>query len=271
MNFITISDLSDERVNIYMETSENRLYRYFEPEPGIFIVESAKVIERALKAGFSPISMLINETLLHSESRELINQMDGVPIYQVPDEIYKGIRGFSITNGCMCAFRRKVSEKLSDFLDGAYNIAVLEDVENPTNVGAIFRSAAALGIDGIVLTKGSADPLYRRASRVSMGTVFSIPWIYTEEENYLDVLHSKGFTSIALALRNDSISIADEKIKAADKKAILLGNEGNGLTKSTIEGCSFKAIIPMFRDVDSLNVSNAAAITFWELMGKENK
>lgn len=268
MSLIRLDDTGDERIALYFITNENTLFRINEPEPGLFIAESPKVIERALKAGYEAESFLVSEGLVHGEGRELVNRLkDEYDIFVLNDEGFSGIKGFNMAGGMMALMKRKRNRELTELVKGFGRIAVLDDVENPTNVGAIFRSAAALGIEAVVVAKGSADPLYRRAARVSMGTVFSIPWVYAGED-YQGLLQSAGFKTVAMALREDSFAINDQVLKSEPKLAVLMGNEGYGLSDRVIEQADYTVMIPMEHEVDSLNVAGAAAIAFWELGAK---
>lgn len=254
---------------IFMENSEVRLMRYFEPKPGIFIAETPKVIERALNAGYEPLGLLICEDELHEEGRRLVARMKDVPTLVYTSEEYKRLKGAVLTNGCLCAMLRREAQPLEALLAGASarRIAVLDNVENPQNVGSIFRAAAALGIDACLVANGSSDPLYRRALRVSMGTVLSIPWTYAApgDSSYVESLKANGFTTVAMALKDNSFSISDPLIADRDKLAIILGNEGEGLSDEVLAKVDYTVKLPMYHDVDSLNVSQAAAISFWEL------
>lgn len=243
-------------INIFTKLNENQLARYFEPKPGIFVAESEKVISRALIAGYEPIAFL-------KDSKLKTNIITGdKPLIEADENLIKEIRGFELTGGILCAMKRKELPLASEICKDAKRIAVLEDVENPTNVGAIFRSAAAFDIDAILLTKDSADPLYRRSARVSMGNVFNIPWTIIEDTKEIDVLE---FKKASMALVDNSISISDESLKKEDKLAILLGNENNGLKTDTINRSDYVVKIPMSHGVDSLNVAAASAVAFWEL------
>ena len=284
IEYIEVTDLSIPDLQIYTDSSEVALLRYFEPEPGIFIAESPNVIMRALNAGYEPISFLMEERYRDSEVIECVRRMDAssmsscvddtsgtsnVRIYLAPQDVISRITGYPMTRGMLCAMRRKALPATKDIL--GRRIVILEDVMNPTNLGAIVRSAAALGMDGIILSKGCTDPLYRRADRVSMGTVFQIPWTYAECDSLKDLLEKlrlEGFVSLAMALKDDSLNLDDEvisDIKKNDKLAIVLGSEGPGLRDDTIEACDHTIKIPMAGGVDSLNVAAASAVMFWAL------
>lgn len=266
-----ITDLKIPELEMYARMPEVQLLRYYEPNPGVFIAESPKVIERALDAGYMPISMLVEEKHLETQAKELIARCREVPVYTASAEVLKNLTGFELTRGMLCAMRRKELPAVEAVCLGARRIAVLEDVVNPTNVGAIFRSAAALNMDAVLLTSGCSNPLYRRAIRVSMGTVFQIPWTVLEGDDYLwpqsgmQLLRDMGFMTVAMALRNDSVSIDDEKLARAEKLAIILGTEGDGLAAETIASSDATVKIPMAHGVDSLNVAAASAVAFWEL------
>lgn len=266
-----ITDLKIPELEMYARMPEVQLLRYYEPHPGVFIAESPKVIERALDAGYTPISMLVEEKHLETQAKELITRCREVPVYTASAEVLKNLTGFELTRGMLCAMRRKELQAVEEVCLGARRIAVLEDVVNPTNVGAIFRSAAALNMDAVLLTSGCSNPLYRRAIRVSMGTVFQIPWTVLEGDAYLwpqsgmQRLRDMGFMTVAMALRNDSVSIDDERLAKAEKLAIILGTEGDGLAAETIASSDATVKIPMAHGVDSLNVAAASAVAFWEL------
>ena len=266
MQIQEITDLGCPELEIYTSLHEPQLLRLNEPEPGVFICETAKVIKRALHAGYEPVSMLTSVTEFTGEVAFVQDKCSNIPIYTAQEDVLKGLVGYSLTDGMLCAMRRKPLPGTEDILDGKRVVAVLEDVENPINVGTIFRSAAALGIEAVVLTYDCADPLYRRSIRVSMGTVFQIPWIVMPiEADHIDILKEAGYTTVAMALSDEAVSIAHPDIKKADKLAIILGNEGYGLDKDTIRRSDHVAKIPMNPEVDSLNVAAAGAVVFWEL------
>lgn len=262
---------SDE-LELYVGNKETHLLRYFEPEPGIFIAESHNVIEIALRQGFEPLSVVTIESMLEDSVLDSIEAMDvTVPIYIVDKAKAQERFGYMLPGGILCAMRRKKKASLEEVLEGAKRIVVLEDVENPTNVGAIFRTAAALGVDAIILSPACVDPLYRRAMRVSVGNACLIPWTYVcrseaeWQERGVEILKSHGFTTVAMALREDNIDVDDASIKKKKKLAFFMGNEGFGLSSSTIAACDYVAKIPMMNGVDSLNVAVAAGIAVWEL------
>ena len=248
--------------DIYTINKETQLAHIYEPEPGLFIAESPKVIMRALDAGYEPESFLIEEGMEDDEAKNILQRCPNVPVYREAPETMKSLRGYELTRGMLSAMRRKMPPHPEDLLNTAKRILVLEEVENPTNVGAIFRSAAAIGLDAVLLTKGCADPLYRRAARVSMGNVFNIPWTYIEDANDVQKF---GFKTAALALRDNTIDITDKILKNENKLAIILGTEGEGLKDKTIESADYAVKIPMKEGVDSFNVSVAAAIAMWEI------
>lgn len=274
MSFTKITNLESPELSIYNEFSENQLFHIYEPEPGVFIAESPKVIERALDAGFSPISLLLDEEQTRGEAAPVLEQVQTsfpeVPIYAASDSVLTQITGFHLTRGVLCAMKRRELPSVSEIIKDASRVVVLENVTNPTNAGAIVRSAAALGIDAVLFSQGCTDPLYRRAIRVSMGTIFQIPWTFLPDDKTCSLsggapglLREYGFTSIAMALRENSMSIDDEKIKNAEKLAIFMGAEGDGLLPETIDSCDHCVMIPMAHGVDSLNVAAASAVAFW--------
>lgn len=268
---ISITDFSAPELDVYARLSEGQLFHYYEPDTGIFIAESPNVILRALNAGYQPLSLLMEEKHAEGAGQDVIARCGSVPVFTAPFDILTKLTGFQLTRGALCAMRRRPLPPLSSILGGMRRIAVLEQVMNPTNVGAIFRSAAALHMDGVILTPGCSDPLYRRASRVSMGTVFQIPWtFFPETEGPWQkcgpaVLKRMGFKTAAMALKDDSVSIDDPKLRTEEKLAIVLGTEGDGLAPETIAACDYTVRIPMSHGVDSLNVAAASAVAFWEL------
>lgn len=265
-NVQMITDIHDSKLSIFKDLKEAQLRHYYEPETGLFICESPRLIRRALDTGYVPESLLVEFRYLEDPTdglcAEIQNQFPDVPIYSAPMDVLIQITGYHLTDGMLCAMRRKPLPDPATLLNGAKRIVVLEDVENPTNVGAIFRSAAALGMDAVLLTEGCADPLYRRAARVSMGGVFQLPWTYL---SLLEPIRKAGFKTAALALSDQSVSIDDPSLMAEDRLAILLGNENNGLLPETIAQSDYVVKIPMANDVDSLNVAAASAIAFWQL------
>lgn len=274
-NIIKISNLNEKEIWPYVSRSEVGLLRCNEPQPGIFVAESPNVIERAINAGYEPVSFLIEEKYLDGSIRdgmvrfELIERFSDVPVYTACGEVLKDLIGYKLTRGMLAAFKRKRLMALSEIIKGKRRIAVLEDIVNPTNIGAIFRSAAALKMDAVILSYGCSDPLYKRASRVAMGNVFLVPWTIMDKDMWPDegmkILRSEGFKTAAMALCNDSVSIADKNLHQEAKLALILGTEGSGLLDETIKQCDYTVKIPMADGVDSLNVAAAAAVAFWEL------
>ena len=275
-NIIKIDGLNILELDVYARLSEVQLLRYNEPDLGLFICESPKVITRALDAGHTPISILVEEKEIKDDVLEIIERCDGIykniPIYTADYETLSQLTGFNLTRGMLCCMKRNVLPSVSEIVKNARRIAIMEDVVNPTNVGAIFRSAAALNMDAILLTPACSNPLYRRAARVSMGTVFQAPWTIFEHgpsedasQSYVTELKNHGFKTVAFALRDDSISIDDPILAKEEKLAIILGTEGEGLQDSTLATCDYTVKIPMSHGVDSLNVAAASAIAFWEL------
>ncbi|MCR5468911.1 MAG: RNA methyltransferase [Lachnospiraceae bacterium] len=265
-----IYDVNDEKLHIYSKLSEVELRRHYEPEPGIFICESPKVIRRALEAGYEPISVLTSITEPDCDAAFVFENTKGVPCYFGDEKVLKNLTGYNLTGGLLCAMRRKELTDVKTLLKGRTKVAVLEDVENPTNMGAIFRSAAAMGVETVVLTSDCVDPLYRRSARVSMGNVFLIPWTRINcKTGYTSLLKELGFAVVSMALSDASVSISDKRIKEEDKIAVILGNEGNGLKEETIKDSDYVSKIPMKEGVDSLNVAAASAVAFWEIFGKK--
>ena len=264
---IPITDFSAPELDIYARLNENQLFRYYEPEPGLFIAESPKVIERALNAGYEPISFLVEKKHIEGEAKDVLARCSGIPVYTAESDILTQLTGFQLTRGALCAMRRRALPSLTEICSGARRIAILEQVMNPTNIGAIFRSAAALNMDAVILTPGCSDPLYRRASRVSMGTVFQIPWTVADNwpQPVMSQLKQLGFKTAAMALSDNSVSIDDTRLLAEEKLAIILGTEGDGLAETTIADCDYTVKIPMTHGVDSLNVAAASAVAFWQL------
>lgn len=269
-NIITITDFQDEALDVYARLTENQLLNRDDPSKGIFIAESPKVIERALDAGCVPLSFLVEDKHVETQAKELLFRCPDVPVYTAPFEVLTQLTGFALTRGMLCAMRRPALPSPTELCRASSRIAVLENVMNPTNVGAIFRSAAALHMDAILLTPGCSNPLYRRAVRVSMGTVFQIPWTFFDgaspwQDTGMQTLREHGFVTVAMALRDDSVSIDDPRLSSAQKLAVILGSEGDGLASETIADCDYTVKIPMAHGVDSLNVAAASAVAFWEL------
>lgn len=296
---IEITDFGAPELDVYARLTENQLINRHEPEKGMFIAESPKVIERALDAGYMPVSILTEKRHIEGEGQKILARCGEIPVYTAEFDVLTKLTGFQLTRGMLCAMYRQPLPSVQSVCKGAKRIAVLENVVNPTNVGAIFRSAAALGMDAVLLTTGCSNPFYRRAIRVSMGTVFQVPWTYLGEEtkpetarkpepeeekepgtgiewnlelegkadsgNWQKQLHELGFHTVAMALKEDSLSIDAPKLMNADKLAIVLGTEGDGLAPETIAACDDTVCIPMAHGVDSLNVAAASAVAFWQL------
>lgn len=273
-NVIEITDFSDPALDVYTRLTEAQLLNRFEPSKALFIAESPKVIHRALDAGYEPVSLLMERKHIEGQAADVIARCGDIPVYTSTLEILTKLTGFQLTRGVLCAMRRPELPAVSQVLENANRIVILENVMNPTNVGAIFRSAAALGMDAVLLTPGCSNPLYRRSARVSMGTVFQIPWTYigTEMSDWpapgMELLRQLGFKTAALALTDDSISIEDPILMQQEKLALILGSEGDGLTDTTIASCDYTVKIPMYHGVDSLNVAAASAVAFWQLRKK---
>lgn len=267
MEFIEITDLSAPELDVYARLTEAQLLNRFEPKKGMFIAESPKVIMRALDSGCQPVSLLVERSHVNAEAEEAIRRCGDVPVYTAPLEVLTQLTGFQLTRGMLCAMRRPALPSLEQVLAGARRVAVLEDVQNPTNVGAIFRSAAALGMEAVLLTPACSNPLYRRSCRVSMGTVFQIPWTYLPED-WIPALGDYGFRTAAMALREDSYAIDAPQLRQVEKLAVVLGSEGDGLKDPTIAQCDYTVKIPMQHGVDSLNVAAASAVAFWELRAR---
>lgn len=270
INQIRITDFNATELDIYARTKEVVLLNRAKPEDGIFIAESPKVIERALDSGCKPISILMEERHIEGEGKSLLERCGDIPVYTAEFDVLKELTGFPLTRGMLCAMRRPAPLSLQQVCENATRLAILEDVVNPTNVGAIFRSAAALGMDAVILTQACSDPLYRRAIRVSMGTVFQIPWTYVDKsvewpDEGMKFLHDMGFKTAAFALKDDSVGIDDPQLMSEEKIAVLLGTEGDGLATETIADCDYTVKIPMSHGVDSLNVAAASAVAFWQL------
>ena len=263
-NIKEVTDFSDPELDIYARLTEVQLLNRREPDKGIFIAESPKVIERALNAGCVPISFLMETRHVENQAKELIARCGDIPVFTAGLDVLTQLTGFKLTRGMLCAMYRPKLPTVEDICKNARRVAVLEDVMNPTNVGAILRSAAALGIDAVMLTSASSDPLYRRSIRVSMGTVFQVPWTYLGEGG-ISELRRLGFKTAAMALKSDSLPIYDPRLAKIDKLAIVLGTEGDGLAAGTIADCDYTVLIPMSHGVDSLNVAAASAVAFYQL------
>lgn len=274
-NIIEITDFEDPALDVYARLNENQLINRHEPEKGLFIAESPKVIERALDAGCVPVSLLLERKHITGQAKEVIARCGNVPIYTAEFDVLTKLTGFQLTRGVLCAMLRPKLPSIQEVCDNARRIVVLENVMNPTNIGAIFRSAAALNMDGILLTPACSNPLYRRAIRVSMGTVFQIPWTFLKSESQqfcdastdssIKLLKKMGFATAAMALSDRSVTIEDPGLNSEEKLAIVLGTEGDGLAECTIADCDYTVRIPMSHGVDSLNVAAASAVAFWQL------
>lgn len=271
-NMIEITDFDAPELDVYARLTEAQLLNKDHPEDGLFIAESPKVISRALDGGYEPVSVLVEkkQVLEDAETIAVLGKCGNVPVYTAEFEVLTKLTGFKLTRGMLCAMKRRRLPGLQEICNGRDRIAVLENVMNPTNVGAIFRSAAALHMDAVILTGGCSNPLYRRASRVSMGTVFQIPWTFVDNsviwpEEGMKILRELGFKTAAMALKEDSASIDDPELMKEDKLAVILGTEGDGLAPETIADCDYTVMIPMSHGVDSLNVAAASAVAFWQL------
>jgi tRNA G18 (ribose-2'-O)-methylase SpoU len=265
--FIEITDFHAPELDVYTRLTEAQLLNRFEPKKGMFIAESPKVIERALDAGCEPVSFLVERSHVNEEAAHAIDRCGDIPVYTAELPVLTQLTGFQLTRGMLCAMRRPPIKALAQAVEGARRVCVLEDIQNPTNVGAIFRSAAALGMDAVLLTPACSNPLYRRSCRVSMGTVFQVPWAYLGE-NWVEDLHQLGFKTAAMALSDDSVSIDAPCLREEEKLAVVLGTEGDGLKQTTITACDYTVKIPMYHGVDSLNVAAASAVAFWELRSR---
>lgn len=268
-NIIEITDFADPQLDIYARYNEVQLLNRHEPEKGMFIAESPKVIERALDAGCVPVSVLLEKKHVEGQGREIIRRCGEIPVYTAEFDVLTQLTGFQLTRGMLCAMYRPKLQAMEEICAGARRLAVLENIMNPTNIGAIFRSAAALNIDGVLLTPDCSNPLYRRAIRVSMGTVFQIPWTFATDLSWTSILHDLGFKTVAMALREDSLNIDAPQLMCEEKLAIVLGSEGDGLAADTIAACDYTVRIPMAHGVDSLNVAAASAVAFWQLGNRQ--
>lgn len=268
-NIIEITDFSAPELDIYARYSEVQLLNRHEPEKGVFIAESPKVIGRALDAGCVPISLLLERAHVEGQGKEIISRCGEIPVYTAEFDVLTKLTGFKLTRGMLCAMYRPGLPGVEEVCRGARRIAVLENVMNPTNIGAIFRSAAALNMDAVLLTPACSNPLYRRAIRVSMGTVFQVPWTFLEGTEWpqhgMELLSGLGFKTAAMALSDESVRIDDPRLMAEDRLALILGTEGDGLAEETIADCDYTVRIPMAHGVDSLNVAAASAVAFWQL------
>ena len=266
---IEITDFFAPELDIYARLTEAQLLNKEFPEKGMFIAESPKVIGRALDAGYEPVSCLMEKRHIEGEGKEILDRINDVPIFCAEADVLTQLTGFKLTRGMLCAMRRKPLPSVKELCENKSRIVILDKVMNPTNVGAIIRSAAALGMDAVVLTPGSSDPLYRRAARVSMGTVFQIEWTFSKSDN-LQEIKALGFKTVAMALKNDSLSIKDPRLADEKKLAVIMGTEGDGLSDNTISDCDYTVKIPMHHGVDSLNVAAASAVAFYQLSNKQN-
>ena len=268
-NIIEITDFNAPELDVYARLTEAQLLNREFPEKGLFIAESPKVIERALGAGYEPVSCLMEKKHIEGEGKRILERINNVPVFCAEFDVLTQLTGFKLTRGMLCVMQRKLLPTVKELCENKSRVVILDKVMNPTNVGAIIRSAAALGMDAVLLTPGCSDPLYRRAARVSMGTVFQIEWTFLNDDS-LDEIKSLGFKTVAMALKDDSISIDDPRLTAENKLAVIMGTEGDGLSDQTIDGCDFTVKIPMYHGVDSLNVAAASAVAFYQLGKKSN-
>ena len=266
---IEITDFLAPELDVYARLSEIQLLNREFPEKGLFIAESPKVIERALDAGYEPVSCLMEKRHIEGEGRQILSRIKDVPVFCAEFDILTQLTGFKLTRGMLCAMKRKPLPDVREICADKSRIVILDKVMNPTNVGAIIRSAAALGMDAVVLTPGCSDPLYRRAARVSMGTVFQIEWTFLTDDS-LDEIKALGFKTAAMALKDNSLSVNDSRLTGEKKLAIIMGTEGDGLSEKTISDCDYTVKIPMYHGVDSLNVAAASAVAFYQLGNKQN-
>ncbi len=271
MNKITeITDFLAPELDVYARLSEGQLLNREFPEKGMFIAESPKVIERALDAGYEPVSCLMEKRHIEGEGKRILERIKDVPVFCAEFDVLTQLTGFKLTRGMLCAMKRKPLPDVGELCKGKNRIVILDKVMNPTNVGAIIRSAAALGMDAVILTPGCSDPLYRRAARVSMGTVFQIDWTFLKSESLAEI-KALGFKSVAMALKDNSLSIDDPRLNGEDKLAVIMGTEGDGLSDETLSECDFTVKIPMYHGVDSLNVAAASAVAFYQLGNKQKQ
>ena len=268
---IEITDYEDSRLDVYARLNETQLRHYYEPDGGLFITESPKVTVRALRAGCQPVSALVERNQAAGEAADVLESMPDIPVFTGSSDTIRRLTNIPMTRGLLCCMKRPELKSVEQLTAGMHRIAVLENVTNPTNVGAIIRSAAALGMEAVLLNHACSDPFYRRAARVSMGTVFQVPWTYLENTetgkglHYVKMLQALGFKTAALALRKDTVSISDPCLRKEEKLAVILGAEGDGLTDETIDLSDYTIKIPMAHGVDSLNVAACSAVAFWEL------
>ena len=266
-NVIHITDFNAPELDVYARLTEAQLLNRHMLSEGLFIAESPLVIGRALDGGCVPVSFLCEEKHIEGQAKEVIARCGDIPVYTAEFDVLTQLTGYKLTRGMLCAMRRPPLPTAREVCQNARRVAVLECVMNPTNIGAIFRSAAALGMDAVLLTPGCSNPLYRRSARVSMGTVFQVPWTFLDE-NWLEQLRELGFQTAAMALKDDTLSIDDPWLREMEKLAVVLGTEGDGLAESTIASCDCTVKIPMYHGVDSLNVAAASAVAFWELRAR---
>lgn len=275
MRLIPISSLTQPGIDVFATLTEAQLRNRLEPEKGVFIAESPKVIRVALDAGYEPLALLCERRHIEGDAADIISRIGDIPVYTGERELLAQLTGYTLTRGVLCAMRRPRAKSVEEVCEQARRIVVIEGVVDTTNIGAIFRSAAALGIDGVLITTDSCDPLNRRAVRVSMGSVFLVPWAWMEptaaiaDVHYTDRLRSLGFKTAAMALTDDSVGIDDPALVEARKLAIIMGTEGDGLPRTTIQAADIVARIPMAHGVDSLNVAAASAVAFWQLRTRD--
>ena len=263
-NIIEMTDFNAPELDVYARLSEVQLLNREFPEKGLFIAESPKVIERALDAGYEAVSCLMEKKHIEGEGRRILERIGDIPVFCAEFDVLTQLTGFKLTRGMLCAMKRKPLPTVREICENKSRIVILDKVMNPTNVGAIIRSAAALGMDAVLLTPGCSDPLYRRAARVSMGTVFQIEWTFLTDDS-LDEVKKLGFKTVAMALKDNSLSVDDPRLTAEKKLAVIMGTEGDGLSDNTIADCDFTVKIPMYHGVDSLNVAAASAVAFYQL------
>ena len=263
MNIVEVTSLDQAGVDVFSTLTEAQLRNRLEPEKGVFIVESPKVIRVALDAGYTPTALLCERKHIDGDAKDIVERCKDIPVYTGKRELLAQLTGYTLTRGVLCAMRRPAERPVSEICEGARRIVVIDGVVDTTNIGAIFRSAAALGIDGVLLTRNACDPLNRRAVRVSMGSVFLVPWTWLDGD--ISSLHALGFHTAAMALTDDSITLDDERLKQEPRLAIVMGTEGDGLPQQTIHTADYVVRIPMAHGVDSLNVAAAASVAFWEL------
>lgn len=269
-NIVEITDFLAPELDVYARLSEVQLLNREFPERGLFIAESPKVIERALDAGYEAVSCLMEKRHIDGEGRQILDRIKGVPVFCAEFDILTQLTGFKLTRGMLCAMKRKPLPDIKEICENKSRIVILDKVMNPTNVGAVIRSAAALGMEAVILTPGCSDPLYRRAARVSMGTVFQVDWTFLTDES-LEPIKALGFKTVAMALKDNSLAVNDPALMQEKKLAVIMGTEGDGLSDETIAGCDFTVKIPMYNGVDSLNVAAASAVAFYQLGNKPSE